>query len=162
MIFQPQRGMQEVSYIWYRAPSTLYMGKGTSVWDLIIKFEIFHFLGTLRYDGCTDNLFSHSFYQNNIIECEYLQKYLIHFFLKQHISLSLLTHQSLPMPTKEMHFLKKVLGYYRSLFLCLVTYTFMDGMHFLGFYLYSGSLNGMDTIGQSHYQQVPVVKVAGR
>ena len=86
MIFQPQRGMQEVSYIWYRAPSTLYMGKGTSVWDHIIKFEIFHFLGTLRYDGCMDNLFSHSFYQNNIIEREYLQKYLIHFFLKQHIS----------------------------------------------------------------------------
>ena len=118
--------MQEISYIWYCTPNTFYMGKGTSVWGHIIKFEIFHFLGTLRYDGCMDNLFSHSFYQNNIIEREYLQKYLIHFFLKQHIS-------PFPCLLKKCIFSKKVLGCYRSLFLCLITYTFMDGMHFLGF-----------------------------
>ena len=67
--------------------------------------QFFHFLGTLRYDGCIDNPFSHSFYWIFV-------KYLIHF--SQNNTLVLFE-------TLNAFFLKTILGCYRSLFLCLLT-----------------------------------------
>ena len=44
-------------------------GHTIKFWDFSLSITA---ISTLRCDGCMDNLFSHNFYWNNIIECEYL------------------------------------------------------------------------------------------